>query len=445
MCLFVLRQRECRRFVAFEGVALVAGIEVGGSGKLSGMLVAVAICTALEFDFKESVFSLRDVAVRAFHFCVAALQRVGAGRVLFHGKGRRLPSLDGVAVCAFSAAGTLGKLTTVRIGLVAVHALIKGQGLLEISTAVALQAVHGLVLTHQRIFRLGVIKLLIHTGDRNFLPTAGGVAGLATLREASSMRIAVAIGTQTERNPGIARLIVGARSMALFALHFRMQPGQRIPRLRVIEFPNSHRFPVLEVMALSAIRTEPPLVLILVTGNAGCGKPQKSFVQVFRFDGCAFRRGYFVGIVALVARQSAVLPFQHVTGLLVVESLGVPLDEREVFPVVIGVATRAFLARSWLDVVGGVQSFMCGNARGDVGVALGTTESGLPSSNFVAGRAIGGAAQELVRTGKRSGRNLRGSRGRKPETDGHEYPKNKMIPSSQIWHVRACQGAITSR
>ena len=48
------------------------------------------------------------------------------------------------------------------------------------------------------------------------------------------------------------------------------------------------------------------------------------------------------------------LAFQQVSRFFVIESLDVPLDQREVFPVVLRVASGAFLAGAGKNVVGGV-------------------------------------------------------------------------------------------
>jgi len=52
------------------------------------------------------------------------------------------------------------------------------------------------------------------------------------------------------------------------------------------------------------------------------------------------------------------LPFEGVARLLMIEGLGVPLDERKVEAVVIGVALRAFLAGARPDAKREVQAFV---------------------------------------------------------------------------------------
>ena len=175
------------------------------------------------------------MALRALQARVPALQRIRARGMLLHRECRRLPSLHGVAGSALAAVGTLGKLAVVRIGLVAIHALLERQRLLEIAIGVALRAIDAGVLAFERKLRLRVVEALVHRLQRNLLPSARAVARLAALREAAVVRIFVAIGALVERNAHVLRLAVRAVGVALGALHLGMQAGQRIARLRVIE------------------------------------------------------------------------------------------------------------------------------------------------------------------------------------------------------------------
>ena len=91
------------------------------------------------------------------------------------------------------------------------------------------------MLAFERKFCFGVVEALVHGLQRNLLPALGAVAGLAALREAAVMRILVAVRALVEWNADVLRLAVRSVGVALRALHLRMQPGQRIARLRVIE------------------------------------------------------------------------------------------------------------------------------------------------------------------------------------------------------------------
>lgn len=65
-------------------MAAFTTVEVRRGGKLSGMAVGVAVGTALEPDLEECVFALGDVASRALHHRVPALQGIGRGGVILY-------------------------------------------------------------------------------------------------------------------------------------------------------------------------------------------------------------------------------------------------------------------------------------------------------------------------------------------------------------------------
>ena len=85
------------------------------------------------------------MALRALQPRVRALQRILARSMLFYCEQRRLPSLHVVARGAFTAIGAFGELPVVCI-LVAIHALLEGKGLLEISTSMTLSTIDAGVL-----------------------------------------------------------------------------------------------------------------------------------------------------------------------------------------------------------------------------------------------------------------------------------------------------------
>ncbi len=207
-----------------------------------------------------------------------------------------------------------------------------------------LRAIDTRMLAFQRILRLRVIEPPVHRLQRNFLPPAGVVARLAALRKAAMVRILVAVRALIERNAHILRLAVGAVGVALRALHLRVQSGQRIARFRVIELLNVDRLPVHEVVALLTIRSQPSLVSILVTTCARRRKSQIGSSQIFRLDRGPLLRGDMRGIVTLRTLKASVLALEHITSLFMVEGLDVPLDQGEIFAVVLGVAACAFLA-----------------------------------------------------------------------------------------------------
>jgi len=133
-----------------------------------------------------------------------------------------------------------------------------------------------------------------------------------------------------------------------------------------------------------------------MTGNTGCRQSQKRSIQILVLDGRSFLRRNVRSVVALVALQAGVLALEHISGLLMVERLGVPLDEREILPVVFGVAAGAFLARSGRDVVRGVESLVSLEAAGNLSMAFQTFEGGL-TAELVATGTIRRSVKRLMR------------------------------------------------
>src|SRR5450631_1860222 len=267
------------------------------------MPVGVTVGTALKLDLEQRVLAFRDMALRAFQTRMPALQRIRAGGVFLHGKRRGLPALHVVAGSALPAVRTLGELPVVRIGLVAVHALLEYQGLFEISVRVALGTIHSRVLALQRELGLRMVEALVDRLQRNLLPPARTVAGLAALREAPVMRVFVAIGALVKRNAHVLRLAVWSIGMALGALHLGMQAGQGIARLRVIELglTGLAGLPIHKIVALQAVRSQAALVLILVTRDATRRETKICPARVLDFYGRAFLRRDVARIVAFIA------------------------------------------------------------------------------------------------------------------------------------------------
>lgn len=164
----------------------------------------------------------------------------------------------------------------------------------------------------------------------------------------------MAIGALVVRHPDVLRLSVGPVHVALGALYLRVHPGERIARLRVIELPDIDLFPVHEVVAGLAVRPQASLVLILMTRGACRRKSQVGFTQIFFSNERPILRWNVGRIVAPAAGQSGVLAFQQISRFFVIESLRIPLHQREILTVVFRVTARAFLARAKGNVVGGV-------------------------------------------------------------------------------------------
>lgn len=141
-CLLVSVQAESRRFVCLDRMTTVTRIEIRSGSELPRVLIRVAIGAAVELDLEQRVFSPRNMALGALHPCMSALERIRAGRMLFHGECRGAPSLHGVTGRALDPSSTFLELSLVRIGLVAIGAVGKCQRLFEIAICVALFATH---------------------------------------------------------------------------------------------------------------------------------------------------------------------------------------------------------------------------------------------------------------------------------------------------------------
>jgi len=185
--------------------------------------------------------------------------------------------------------------------LVAIRALLERDLLLEIAVGVALGAIEGGVLALERVLGLGVVESLVDGLQANPLPSAGIVAGVATLREAAVVGILVAIGALAEWNANVFRLAIGTVGVALGALHLRMQSGERITGFGVVELAHVDGFPVDEVVAGLAGRAQTALVEIFVTGRAGGGHTEIGAVQILFLNGRTFLCRDVGGIVTFVA------------------------------------------------------------------------------------------------------------------------------------------------
>ena len=102
--------------------------------------------------------------------------------------------------------------------------------------------------------------------------------------------------------------------------------------------------------------------------------------------------------MALVAFEAGVLAFQDVPGFFVVKGLCIPLDQGEIFAIVLGVAPGALLAGAGRDVVGRMQTLVSLKAAGNLGVAFQTFQ-GCLAAEFMTTGAISRSIQGLMRAG----------------------------------------------
>ena len=150
--LLMASQRESGWTISFKRMALIALVQIGRRGKLAGMTIAVTVRTELELDLVERGFSLWSVTLPALQTRVPALQGIRGCRMFFDAKLCRFESFDGVTGRAVAAVSPLRELPTVWVGPMAIRTLFKRHRLLEITTRVALNALHLRVLTKQWIF-----------------------------------------------------------------------------------------------------------------------------------------------------------------------------------------------------------------------------------------------------------------------------------------------------
>jgi hypothetical protein len=215
-----------------------------------------------------------------------------------------------------------------------------------------------------------MVETLVHCFRGNLLPSGRVVTGLASLGKATVVGIAVTVRAFPERNSRVTQFIVRSRRVALRARNLTVQSGQRILCLQVVELTDGDVLPVGIVMALQAIRTQSSLVLVLMASSAGSGNSEERLTQIFDFNLRALRRRNAIRCMTPITSQSCVLALKSVSRLLVIETLGIPLDQREILSVVLRMAASAFLARAWFDVIGRMQPLMGGNPGRNLAMAI---------------------------------------------------------------------------
>ena len=200
-----------------DRVAAFALVAIGCGGELSVMGVLVAIAARPKLYFVNRVLAGRNVALRALHLDVFALQWITRIVVFFHSKEGGFPAIQVVAFRALAFLWASLKLALVGIRLVAIVAVRECELFLEVAVHVARHAGNLGVLAGQGIFRFRVVEII---SREHRLPAAGAVAGIAGFLEFAFVRIDVAIGTGGKFHvaiaPGPSRRI---RLMTLFASH----------------------------------------------------------------------------------------------------------------------------------------------------------------------------------------------------------------------------------
>jgi hypothetical protein len=153
-------QSECGRLVAVKCVALLTVVQIRGGCELSLVLVAVAVETAIELDLEHGFFAAWDMALRTLQSGVLALQWIRGSRMFVQSELGRLESFHAVTGVALRTARAFCELSLMLIA-VTIHALLEGEWLLEITIAMAGEAVRLLVLPRQGKLGPGMIKVVV--------------------------------------------------------------------------------------------------------------------------------------------------------------------------------------------------------------------------------------------------------------------------------------------
>lgn len=190
-----------------------------------------------------------------------------------------------------------------------------------------------------------------------------------------------------------------------------MRAGQRIARLRVVEvlFVYSGSLPVGGRMALHAIGSKSPLMLVFMANGASGREAHPGAIQVLGRERRTRRGGNVLRTVAGAAANAGVLAVEHVPGLRVVESLGrgLPVNHLKLHSVVIRVAFDAGRARWSRARKGSMKPLVLLQFVRDLAMAFDAAEGRRFRRNFMTLDAASRSVQGLVRTGKRARRNLR--------------------------------------
>lgn len=175
------------------GVAFFAAVAPWISCKLTLMLILMAINAQRKLDFVAGFLAGGNMAIGALHLGVRRHQREPGFSVIRRRKRGWRPTIHLVATFAPASVRTLLKLAAVRVRSVAIRAIGKGNGNLEVRALVAGKARHISMFAKQRKRRLRVIE-----GGRKgrFLPRERVVARVTPLFELAFVGIGVTIGAR---------------------------------------------------------------------------------------------------------------------------------------------------------------------------------------------------------------------------------------------------------
>lgn len=287
------------------------------------------------------------------------------------------------------------------------------------------------------------------------------MAGLAALLELAFMGIGMAGTASCKGQSRVPRLSIGTGGVALFACNIFVQASQRETRLRMVEGVgiDLRALPVGSRMALRAVWPQAALMLILVATVAIRRQPEPGLTQILRCQEPAPWLNNMCRLMARPATYAGVFAIQRITSLRMVESLGsrVPVQQREVLPVVIGVALDASHTRCTCLREGGMETLALLKFGSDLLVTLHAAKRRGACIDGVALGAIIRPVQTLVGFGERARRNLRLRRPTEthqenPEPERQQYPATyakpwsrfPACPAKDLLHRHTLSARITS-
>ncbi len=221
-------QRHRRLLETAAVMALLATVPPWLARKLSLVHILMTINATRKLHPVQRLLACRLVARFALHIRMRHHQRKSRLRMIGHLVRRRLEAVHRVTALALATISALGKLSTVRIRLMAISAKCMRYRTLEISRFVARQATHFAMLAQQRVLRLRVIKSRY---KRCLHPATRAVATIATLLELTLVHIVVARRAISKLQSCVSRLSIAAWRMALRTRRRLVHPRQRIARL----------------------------------------------------------------------------------------------------------------------------------------------------------------------------------------------------------------------
>jgi hypothetical protein len=151
-------------------MAFLTTIQVRRGGKLTKMLIAMAVRAGREPQFVHSRCARGNVAFTASDCRMLSFQRIRRGRVFLQSKGGRFEALHRVTRRAFTTVCTLYELSSMRIRSMAIRALSKCNRSGEVSTLMTALASDAGMFAQQWVPGLVVIEIGLDHQSGNLSP-----------------------------------------------------------------------------------------------------------------------------------------------------------------------------------------------------------------------------------------------------------------------------------